>query len=123
MNATIVNTGKNTTQKNTTQTTNGLFQKYLNFCDGQMKYRYVWFLFPALILPCLFMPAAVYAIATFGGGVAGYPFLLFVFVAMLTFIGGMVATVGGQTTRVTITLFVIAVMWNIAYPLLLIALF
>ena len=66
------------------------------------------------------MPAAAYGIMTFGGG-AGYSFLLFVFVSMLAFIGGMVATVGGQTTRVTISIFVFAVIWNVAFPLLLMA--
>jgi len=89
-------------------------QRYLQWCDQQMTYRYVWFFAPALLLPCAFMPVAVYAILTYGG----IGFLPFLFVSMLLFIGGIVANVGGLTTRVTINLFWVAIIWNIVFPMI-----
>lgn len=104
-----------TTQSTTTTTTHqskGIVQRYLDFCDRQMEHRITWFLFPALILPCLFMSSAIYFMLNYGG--VGFP--IFLFVSMLLFIGGMVATVGNLTTRVTVSLFIIAVIWNIGFP-------
>lgn len=120
MNTIAANTNTNSFQQATTSTTKatpskGLVQRYLDFCDNQMTYRMTWFLFPALILPCLFMPLAIYAMLSFGG--TGATFSTYIFGAMSFFIAGMVANVGGQTTRVTISIFFIAVIWNIAFPL------
>lgn len=98
------------------QTNKGIVQRYLDFCDNQMDHRMTWFLFPALILPCLFMPLAIYAMLNFGG--TGIGFSTYLFGAMSLFIAGMVANVGGKTTRVTISLFFAAVVWNIAFPLI-----
>jgi hypothetical protein len=97
-------------------TNKGLVQRYLTFCDNQMKNRMTWFLFPALILPCLFMPLAIYAMLNFGG--TGAAFSTYLFGGMSLFIAGMVANVGNMTTRVTISLFFAAVIWNIVFPLL-----
>lgn len=125
MNTTAANTDHKTFQKaNTTsvaatkETANkgGLVQRYLAFCDGQMSHRMTWFLFPALILPCLFMPLAIYTMLTFVG--VGTAFSIYLFGSMSLFIAGMVANVGGQTTRVTVSLFFIAAIWNILFPLL-----
>ena len=91
-----------------------IFERYLQWCDQQMEYRYVWFFAPALLLPCVFMPIAVYTILTYGG----VGFLPFLFISMLLFIGGIVANVGGLTTRVTINLFWIAILWDVVYPMI-----
>lgn len=87
---------------------------YWAYCDRQQKNKYIWFALPALALPCAFMPPAVYVMLNYH--VAG--FSVYLFVAMLLFIGGLVANVGGMTTRVTITLFFAAVAWNILFPVL-----
>ncbi|WMX15384.1 MULTISPECIES: hypothetical protein [unclassified Aureispira] len=106
-----------TTKTATTTTTNrGIIERYLDFCDNQMKYRMTWFLFPALILPCLFMPLAIYTMLNFGG--AGIGFSIYLFGGMSLFIAGMVANVGNLTTRVTISLFFAAALWNILFPLI-----
>ncbi len=102
-------------QKNTSN--NKLIQSYLDFCDRQMKHRMVWFFFLVLILPCFFMPLAIFAIFSCGGG-TGTGFMIYTFVSMMLFILGMAANVGDQNTRVTISIFVIAVLWNIFYPLI-----
>jgi len=102
-----------TTRKTTTN--RGLVQRYLDFCDNQMQHRMTWFLFPALILPCLFMPLAIYAMLNFGG--TGVGFSIYLFGAMSLFIAGMVANVGNLTTRVTVSLFFAAAIWNIVFPL------
>lgn len=98
---------------------NSLVQRYLDFCDRQATYSMAWFLFPALILPCLFMPAALYFMITY----KAVGLLAFIFVSMMLFMGGMIANVGGKDTRVTISIFFLAVVWNILFPLLTIALF
>ena len=110
---------KQENQTATAQTSsNGIAQKYLNWCDDQMKNRMIWFLFPALILPCLFMPLAMYGMLTYGG----VGLLPFIFVSMMLFVGGMVANVGEKNTRTTISLFLMGVVWNIVYPLVAIGL-
>ncbi|BDS14827.1 hypothetical protein [Aureispira anguillae] len=114
MNTTLVENNKATFEATTTQAPQGIVQRYLDFCDRQMQHRMTWFLFPALILPCLFMSSAIYFMLSYGA--AG--FSIFLFVSMLLFIGGMVATVGNLTTRTTITLFIVAVIWNIGFPAL-----
>jgi hypothetical protein len=93
-------------------TSNKFLQRYWDFCDGQKKYSMAWFFFPAIILPCLFMPLAVYFIFTYE--VAGL--LPFLFVSAMFFLGGMIANVGESSTRVTISIFLLAVIWNIAFP-------
>ena len=98
-----------------TNTTKGPLQTYFDFCDNQMKNRMTWFLFPALVLPCLFMPIAIYAMLNFIG--AGTAFSIYLFGSMALFITGMVANVGNLTTRVTISLFFAAAIWNILFPL------
>lgn len=113
MNTITANT--NTFQQKTSTTNKGLIQKYLGFCDDQMKNRMTWFLFPALILPCLFMPIAIYAMLNFVG--VGAAFSIYLFGGMTLFIAGMVANVGNLTTRVTISLFFAAAIWNIAFTL------
>lgn len=110
--------GKNTHSEKATSS-NKLVQSYYDFCDGQKKYSIAWFLFPALILPCLFMPAAVFVMGAYQAG----GLLPFLFVSMMLFIGGMVANVGGQSTRVTIGIFFLAVIWNIVFPAMSILLF
>lgn len=92
---------------------------YWAYCDRQEKNKYIWFALPALALPCVFMPPAVYVMLNYN--VAG--FSAYLFVAMLLFIGGLVANVGGLNTRVTITLFWTAVVWNILFPVLSLSLF
>lgn len=117
MTTTTLNTTQTTTKPQTTPEEKALppvpRKGYWAFCDDQQRNRYFWFALPALALPCVFMPPAIYAMLTYGG--AG--FSIFLFVSMLLFICGMVANVGGQTTRVTITLFLLGVIWNIAFPL------
>lgn len=117
MNTTLAKTNKTTlappTTKQNVNTSRGMVQRYLDFCDRQMPHRITWFLFPALVLPCLFMPIAIYFMLNY----AGVGFSIYLFVAMLLFIGGMVATVGNLTTRVTVSLFFIAAFWNIAFPI------
>lgn len=119
MNTITANTNAKTFQqtKTTKVTTSrkGLVQRYLAFCDDQMKNRMTWFLFPALILPCLFMPIAIYAMLNFVG--IGAAFSIYLFGGMTLFIAGMVANVGNLTTRVTISLFFAAAIWNIAFIL------
>jgi hypothetical protein len=100
----------------------GVFSSYLRFCDKQNNFRMFWFIFPALILPCFFMPLAIYFIFSCGGG-TGADFLFFVFVSMMSFISGMVATVGEQSARVTISIFLFAVCWNVLYPILMLFVF
>lgn len=128
MNTTAANTDhKSFQQANTTTTTTvvatkemankgGLVQRYLTFCDDQMKNRMTWFLFPALILPCLFMPLAIYAMLTYVG--TSTAFSIYLFGSMSLFVAGMTANVGNQTTRVTVSLFFASVIWNILFPLL-----
>lgn len=108
---------KATTTPTTKATANkSLVQRYLTFCDGQMKYRMAWFLFPALILPCLFMPLAIFAIQNSVG--IGTSFSIYLFISMSLFISGIIANVGGKTTRVTISLFLLAAAWNVLFPLI-----
>jgi len=95
---------------------------FTNYCDRQMKYRMVWFLLPALIIPCLFMPIAIYAMLNYAGGV-GANFSFFLFVSMLMYIMGMVFNVGGKNTRVTISMFLATIAFDIAYPLLSVMIF
>jgi len=125
MNTTAANTNHKTFQQTNTTTVaatketankGGLVQRYLAFCDGQMTYRMAWFIFPALILPCLFMPLAIYTMVNSVG--VGSTFSIYLFVSMSLFISGIIANVGGKTTRVTISLFLLAAAWNILYPLL-----
>jgi hypothetical protein len=97
-------------------TNKGLVQRYLSFCDDQMKNRMTWFLFPALILPCLFMPLAIFALLNFAG--TGTLFSMYLMGGMSLFIAGLVANVGNMTTRVTISLFFAAAIWNIVFPLI-----
>jgi len=92
---------------------------YWAYCDRQQKNKYIWFAMPALAIPCVFMPPAIYAMLTY----SAVGFSVYLFVAMLLFIGGLVANVGGLTTRVTITLFWAAVAWNVLFPALSLSLF
>lgn len=108
------NTDHKTFQQATTAN-EGLVQRYLAFCDNQMKNRLTWFLFPALILPCLFMPLAIFAMLTFVG--IGTAFSIYLLGSMSLFIAGMTANVGNQTTRVTVSLFFAGAIWNILFPL------
>lgn len=103
-----------------TTSSNGLVQRYFDFCDNQAEYRIAWFLFPALILPCFFMPAALYFLMV--NSLMGSTYFLFISISMLLFMGGMVASVGGSSTRVTITFFFLAVIWNILFPIIAISL-
>ena len=115
MDTTSINLNKETRKAVPVQnSTNPLLQRYFDFCDKQMKYRMTWFLLPALVIPCLFMPVAIYFMLTVGG--AGASFSIFLFISMLLFIMNMVANVGGYTTRVTIGLFLITVLWDVCYP-------
>jgi hypothetical protein len=121
MNTIAANTDHKTFQQANTTTTkttnnNGLVQRYLAFCDDQMKNRLTWFLFPALILPCLFMPLAIFVMLTFVG--TGTAFSIYLLGSMSLFIAGMTANVGNQTTRVTVSLFFAGAIWNILFPLL-----
>lgn len=104
-------------QATTTKVTanQGLVQRYLAFCDNQMKNRLTWFLFPALILPCLFMPLAIFSMLNFVG--TGTAFSIYLLGSMSLFIAGMTANVGNQTTRVTVSLFFAGAIWNILFPL------
>ena len=113
----ILKKDQQTAQKATSS--NGLVQRYFDFCDNQATYSMAWFLFPALILPCLFMPSAIYFMITY----KAMGLLPFIFVSMMLFMGGMIANVGGKDTRTTITIFFLAVIWNILFPLLSIGLF
>lgn len=114
MDTALVSNNKTTLEQVTpTNTTKGILQRYLDFCDQQMQHRITWFIFPALILPCLFMPIAIYFMLNY----AAAGFSIYLFVSMLLFIGGMVATVGNLTTRVTVTLFIVAVIWNVTFPI------
>lgn len=105
-----------TPKENTTQRTTAPQQArgYWAYCDRQQRNKYIWFALPALALPCVFMPPAIYFMLNY----SGVGFYLYLFVAMLLFIGGLVANVGGLNTRVTITLFWAAVAWNILFPLI-----
>ena len=93
-----------------------LVQRYLAFCDDQMKNRMTWFLFPVLILPCLFMPLAIYVMLAYVG--TSTAFSIYLFGSMSLFVAGMTANVGNQTTRVTVSLFFAGAIWNILFPLL-----
>lgn len=104
------------TSTKATSTNKGLVQRYLDFCDRQMKHRMTWFLFPALILPCLFMPLAIFVMLNFWG--IGTAFSIYLFGGMSLFIAGLVANVGNMTTRVTVSLFFAAAIWNIVFPLI-----
>jgi hypothetical protein len=120
MNTIAANTNQKAFKKakvtTTKETANkGLVQRYLAFCDDQMKNRLTWFLFPALILPCLFMPLAIFVMLTFVG--TGTAFSIYLLGSMSLFIAGMTANVGNQTTRVTVSLFFAGAIWNILFPL------
>jgi hypothetical protein len=90
---------------------------FTNYCDDQMKYRIVWFLLPTLIIPCLFMPVGIYVMLNYAGGI-GANFSFFLFVSMLMYIMNMVFNVGGKDTRITISMFIATVVFDVAYPLL-----
>jgi hypothetical protein len=118
---TITSNHKTIPQNNTATTkkvtaNKSIIDRYLAFCDTQMKYRMVWFLLPALILPCLFMPLAMYTMLYLGSIGAG--FSVYLFGSMSLLIAGLVANVGNLTTRVTISLFFAAVIWNIIFPMI-----
>ena len=99
-----------------------IMSAFTDYCDRQMKYRMVWFLMPALLIPCLFMPIAIYVMMNYGGGV-GMNLSFFLFVSMLMYIMGMVFNVGGKTTRVTISMFFATIAFDIIYPLLSVMIF
>jgi len=120
MNTIAANTDHKTFQQANTTTTKAttnksLVQRYLAFCDNQMKNRMTWFLFPALILPCLFMPLAMYVMLTYVG--SSIALSIYLFGSMSLFVAGMTANVGNQTTRVTVSLFFAGAIWNILFPL------
>lgn len=110
-------TAQQTNPTTATTANKGIIDRYLAFCDRQMKYRMVWFLFPALILPCLFMPLGIYAMMSLGNATSAI-FSIYLFVSMSLFIAGMVANVGNLTTRVTISLFFAAAIWMTVIPMI-----
>ena len=62
------------------------------------------------------MPLAIYIMLNFIG--VGTAFSFYLFGSMTLFIAGLVANVGNMTTRVTISLFFAAAIWNIVFPFL-----
>ena len=105
---------KETTKKAAPAKPTSLMDAYWAYCDDQQRNKYIWFALPALALPCIVMPPTIYTLFHFGSGTG---FSVYLFVAMLLFIGGIVANVGGLTTRTTISLFLIAIVWNISFAL------
>ncbi len=87
-----------------------IVDRYLAFCDRQMKQRTLWYLIPLMALPAAVMPISIFAMSYFGG------YLPFVGVSMLLFFSNILVNIAGQNTRWTITLFLLTILFHLIIP-------
>ena len=83
-----------------------MIEKYLDYCDTQMESRVLWYLIPLISLSGGVMPASIFFM------LESEWFTFFVPISMLLFFGNIILTIAGQHTRITITGFIITVIFN-----------
>lgn len=82
-------------------------QRYLDFCDAQMKQRTVWFLIPLMSLSAAIMPAGFVLMWNFDW------YTVYVAISVLTFFGNIILNIAEQNTRTTISFYFITVLFHI----------
>lgn len=95
----------------------GWKQKYLNFCDQQMKQRTLWYLIPLMSLSAAIMPISIFLMSYFEG------YIVFVAISILLFFGNIILSIADQPTRVTITFYLLTLLVHFLVPLISLILF
>ena len=91
-------------------------QQYLDFCDSQTTSNVLWFLLPLITLPAAIMPITILMLYTSSW------LLPFIGISMLLFFTNILATIGGYSTRVTISIFALTIFINLLFSLLILVL-
>ncbi len=89
-----------------------LVQKYLDFCDKQMKDRTLWYLIPLVSLPTMIMPMGILLMSY------SFLFVPFAGLSILLLFANIILNIGAQHTRITITFYLITILIHIIVPLL-----
>ena len=83
-----------------------IVEKYLDYCDAQMKDRVLWYLIPLIVLSGCVIPVSIFFMLD-----ASW-FMIFVPITMLMFFGNIILNIAEQHTRITITAFIVTVIFN-----------
>ena len=77
-----------------------------HICDAQMKDRVLWYLIPLIVLSGCVIPVSIFFMLD-----ASW-FMIFVPITMLMFFGNIILNIAEQHTRITITAFIVTVIFN-----------
>lgn len=82
-------------------------ERYLAYCDEQMKQKTVWFLVPMVSLGAAVMPAGFTLMLNFDW------YIGYVAISILMFFGNLILNVADQNTRITISFYFITILFHI----------
>lgn len=94
------------------KTSISLKEKYLNFCDEQLKNRMLWYLVPLISLTTTIMPISIIAMSYFEG------YLAFIGLSMFLFFGNIIFNIAQLHTRYTISIYLLSVIIHFIIPIL-----
>lgn len=87
--------------------------KYLAYCDSQMKDPLVWYLIPLIIFSAVVIP-----IITLVLYLLGLPYIWVMSFSVLLFYANIIVNIGGYNTRITITTFLVTTLIMILIPIM-----
>ena len=86
--------------------------KYLAYCDAQMKQRVVWYLIPLISLSTVVMPIGIFAMSYFSA------YIFFVGLSVLLFFANIIVNIAEQHTRITISVYILTILFHFILPLI-----